>query len=343
MSKNNSRATIDETTKFLFDAPGPAIIDLITRLFPIDLNRDSEIVRLSSECISHPGFSRSLPDIVFRVRDSNGADSFIHIEVQTEHDGMMDLRMVKYGYLIGASRSRFDHDECRVIEIPHQVVMYLEEHKRIRDELKVRIILPDDTIVHYTVPVFKLYSYSARELGEMNLYLVIPLVLVKYRKRFETLSRQKNLNREEFDAIVQDVLHDVEEIIGISGKCEDKGVMDEQTKDVILSATMELYNQLHQKYIQDNESREKVENMIESVTQKISRKWHQIGIEEGIERGIEQGMERGMEQGIERGIEQGKIEEARNIARNLIMLGMEDEFIKKATGLSGDEIRRLKI
>lgn len=122
---------------------------------------------------------------------------------------------------------------------------------------------------------------------------------------------------------MRDVLQDVEEIISISGKCEDKGVMDEQTKDVILSATMELYNQLHQKYIQDNESREKVENMIESVTQKISKKWHQIGIEEGAE--------------------QGKIEEARNIARNLIMLGMEDEFIKKATGLSGDEIRRLKI
>jgi predicted transposase/invertase (TIGR01784 family) len=165
----------------------------------------------------------------------------------------------------------------------------------------------------------------------MNLYLVIPLVLVKYRKRFETLSRQKNLNREEFDAIVQDVLQDVEEIISISGKCEDKGVMDEQTKDVILSATMELYNQLHQKYIQDNESREKVENMIESVTQKISRKWHQIGIEEG------------KVEGIAEGVEQGKNEEARNIARNLIMLGMEDEFIKKATGLSGDEIRRLKI
>ena len=130
---------------------------------------------------------------------------------------------------------------------------------------------------------------------------------------------------------MQDVLQDVEEIISISGKCEDKGVMDEQTKDVILSATMELYNQLHQKYIQDNESREKVENMIESVTQKISRKWHQIGIEEG------------KVEGIAEGVEQGKNEEARNIARNLIMLGMEDEFIKKATGLSGDEIRRLKI
>ena len=71
--------------------------------------------------------------------------------------------------------------------------------------------------------------------------------------------------------------------------------------------------------------------MIESVTQKISRKWHQIGIEEG------------KVEGIAEGVEQGKNEEARNIARNLIMLGMEDEFIKKATGLSGDEIRRLKI
>jgi hypothetical protein len=38
---------------------------------------------------------------------------------------------------------------------------------------------------------------------------------------------------------------------------------------------------MHQKYIQDNESREKVENMIESVTQKISKKWPQIGIEKG--------------------------------------------------------------
>ena len=79
--------------------------------------------------------------------------------------------------------------------------------------------------------------------------------------------------------------------------------------------------------------------MIESVTQKISRKWHQIGIEEGkLEGRLE-----GKVEGIAEGVEQGKIEEARNIARNLIMLGMEDEFIKKATGLSGDEIRRLKI
>jgi hypothetical protein len=38
---------------------------------------------------------------------------------------------------------------------------------------------------------------------------------------------------------------------------------------------------MHQKYIQDNESREKVENMIESVTQKIRKKCPQIGIEKG--------------------------------------------------------------
>ena len=188
--------------------------------------------------------------------------------------------------------------------------------------------------VHYTVPVFRLYAYSAYELGEMDLYLVIPLVLVKYRKRFDHICRRKNLNQEEFDAIVQDVLQDIEQITTITGTFEEKGVMDEQTKDIILSATMELYAQLHQKYIRDTRSKERVENMIESVSQKISKKWHTIGIEEGIEKGIEKGLEKGKEEGIAEGV---KI-----VAKNLLMIGTADEVILKATGLTPDELDTIK-
>jgi len=332
VSHENSRALIDETAKFLFDASDQALLDFICRIFSIQINKETaEIIRVSSEFISHPGFSRHFPDIVLAVHDGTGPDPLFHIEIQTEHDGMMDLRMVKYGYLIGASRSQMDENDTRIISIPHQVVIYLEDHKRIRDDLKIKIIFPNESEVHYTVPVFRLYAYSAYELGEMDLYLVIPLVLVKHRKRFDHICRWKNLNREEFDAIVRDVLQDIEQITIVTGTFEEKGVMDEQTKDIILSATMELYTQLHQKYIRDTRSKEKVENMIESVTQKISKKWYTIGVEEGIEKGKEEG------------IEQGKLEEARNIARNLIKLGLEDEYIEKATGLSVEEIIKLKI
>ncbi|MCA1917721.1 hypothetical protein, partial [Methanospirillum hungatei] len=278
--------------------------------------------RVSSEYISHPGFSRHLPDIVLAVHDKTGPDPLFHIEIQTEYDGMMDLRMVKYGYLIGASRSQIDEDDTRIISIPHQVVIYLEEHKRIRDDLKVKIIFPNESEVDYTVPVFRLYAYSAYDLGEMDLYLVIPLVLVKYRNRFDQICRRKNLNREEFDAVVQDVLQEIEQITTITGLFEEKGVMDEQTKDIILSATMELYTQLHKKYIRDTNSKERVENMIESVTQKISKKWHTIGIKEGKEEGIAEGV---------------KI-----VAKNLLMIGTADEVILKATGLTIEELDRIK-
>ena len=267
-------------------------------------------------------FSRHLPDIVLAVHDGTGPDPLFHIEIQTEHDGMMDLRMVKYGYLIGASRSQMDENDTRIISIPHQVVMYLEDHKRIRDELYVKIIFPNESEVHYTVPVFRLYAYSAYELGEMDLYLVIPLVLVKYRKRFDHICRRKNLNREKFDAIVQDVLQDIEQITTITGTLEEKGVMDEQTKDIILSTIMGLYTQLHQKYIRDTKNKERVENMIESVTQKISKKWHTIGVEEGKQEGIAEGV--------------------KLVAKNLLMIGTADEVILKATGLTSEELDSIK-
>ena len=148
MSQENSRALIDETAKFLFDAPDQVLIDFICRIFSIQMNKDTdEIIRVSSEYISHPSFSRHLPDIVLAVHDGTGPDPLFHIEIQTEHDGMMDLRMVKYGYLIGASRSQMDDDDSRIISIPHQVVIYLEEHKRIRDDLKVKIIFMHDSFM----------------------------------------------------------------------------------------------------------------------------------------------------------------------------------------------------
>lgn len=82
-----------------------------------------------------------------------------HVEVQTEYDRMMDIRMVRYGYLIGTARSEINNNDIRVTTIPHQVVIYLEENSRISDEMTVRIVLPTGSELDYIVPVFKLFQY----------------------------------------------------------------------------------------------------------------------------------------------------------------------------------------
>ena len=62
------------------------------------------------------------------------------------------------------------------------------------------------------------------------------------------------------------------------------------------------------------------------------------GIEQGIEKGIEKGIEQGIEKGIEKGIEQEKIE----IVKNMLKDEVDISVISKYTGLSKEEIERLK-
>ena len=61
-------------------------------------------------------------------------------------------------------------------------------------------------------------------------------------------------------------------------------------------------------------------------------------LKEAREKGIEQGIEKGIEQGIEKGIEQEKIE----IVKNMLKDEVDISVISKYTGLSKEEIERLK-
>lgn len=61
----------------------------------------------------------------------------------------------------------------------------------------------------------------------------------------------------------------------------------------------------------------------------------------GFEKGIQQGIQRGMEQGIQHGIEQGMKASARNIARQLLLSGMEPAQVCQITQLSAAELAQL--
>ncbi|KYH28023.1 PD-(D/E)XK nuclease family transposase [Clostridium tepidiprofundi DSM 19306] len=60
--------------------------------------------------------------------------------------------------------------------------------------------------------------------------------------------------------------------------------------------------------------------------------------EEGIKEGMEKGIKKGMEKGIEKGIKEGIFK----IAKNLLVMGMDEDTVSKATGLSVEEIKNLK-
>ena len=65
-------------------------------------------------------------------------------------------------------------------------------------------------------------------------------------------------------------------------------------------------------------------------------------IEYARETGREEGKEEGLKEGREEGLKEGRGEERLKIAMNLIRVGASCEIISQATGLSEEEVSRLK-
>ena len=68
----------------------------------------------------------------------------------------------------------------------------------------------------------------------------------------------------------------------------------------------------------------------------------ETGREEGREEGHKVGKEEGLKEGREEGRKEGSKDERSKIAINLIQLGASCEIIAQATGLSEEEVSRLK-
>ena len=66
------------------------------------------------------------------------------------------------------------------------------------------------------------------------------------------------------------------------------------------------------------------------------------GIEQGIEQGIVQGIKQGIEQGMAQGIPQGAHDKAVETARLMLVNNFELSMVAKCTGLSEEEIEKLK-
>ena len=66
------------------------------------------------------------------------------------------------------------------------------------------------------------------------------------------------------------------------------------------------------------------------------------GLEEGLVKGLEKGRAEGRAEGLEEGLEKGREERNMEVAINFLKLGTPCEVVAKATGLSLEEVTKLK-
>ena len=66
------------------------------------------------------------------------------------------------------------------------------------------------------------------------------------------------------------------------------------------------------------------------------------GLQEGLEKGMQEGMQKGMQEGMQKGMQKGIQEGREQVASNLLKGKADISFIAEMTGLSVEEIKKLK-
>ena len=68
----------------------------------------------------------------------------------------------------------------------------------------------------------------------------------------------------------------------------------------------------------------------------------ETGLEEGLAKGLAKGRVIGRAEGLEEGLSKGREERNLEVAINFLQLGTQCEIVAKATGLSVEEVTKLK-
>ena len=234
----------------------------------------------------------------------------------------MIVRMFEYGFRKGKEQLRNlnNKEAIKTIYLPKQKVIFFEENKNIKDQLKLKIVFPDEQEIIYTVDVMKYWEYSDEELREKRMYPLMPLQLFNLRKELEKAHNKKDLKKtKELSKIAKSLASKLAKESAVLFK-EDE-ILGEDFHKMLL-AIQNLIEYLNRNYMND----ENIENEVTTMTKTL--------YDPEVEK-------RGIEKGREEGIEKGKIQERICIAKNLLDV-LDNETIALKTGLSIEEIERLR-
>ena len=134
----------------------------------------------------------------FDIFNKNSDKVSYHIEFKTKNDNTMVIRMFEYVFRKGKEQERSINkgkEDIRTIYFPKQKVIFFEENKNIKDELRLRIVFPNNQEFTYTVLVMKYWEYSDEELMEKKMYPLISLQLFNLRKGLEKAHNKNDIEK----------------------------------------------------------------------------------------------------------------------------------------------------
>ena len=130
-----------------------------------------------------------------------------HIECQSSKDKTMVIRMFEYGSHIAVEKAFQAGSNPIVIEFPHACVAYLRDFDGDGETLNAVVRMPNGETIRYEIPVIVASHYSAGQMYEKDLYLLLPFYVLRFEKALARLPKMQNDKSEE-DALCAKIVED---------------------------------------------------------------------------------------------------------------------------------------
>ena len=189
MSENSK--IYDITFKRMFRLSGRMLIKFVNKVFEKNFPLDSEIKFLdpNSEDEENAILEK---DIYFEICGER-----FQIEAQTYWDDMM-FRLFEYA-VSNPGDGYEKTDDCHAeYRMPKQAVVFLKGKNRKHDKLYIKLILPDDQEVEYSVKAVRALSYTPQELVENDLEILLPFQIIRMYNRVNGYENYTEKKKEKF-------------------------------------------------------------------------------------------------------------------------------------------------
>lgn len=221
----------DRIFKHILLSSAKAVILLINGLYKTNYPLDSTITYNLTEHLNDQ-LEKTLSDGVLTVNGIHGH----HMEAQAYDDNTIAFRVFDYGYNHAVShRGNFP-----TLNFPKPCIIYLGNNKKMPDIRTITVNFGDRISVPFHITVFNVLDHTIDELDQMNLVLLIPFLLLKFRNK---IAKSKGYGLE--NELQTFILHD---IIKTIKKNADAGILTELDSIRLWEITCKLYKYLYSDY-----------------------------------------------------------------------------------------------
>ena len=250
--------------RLLFDVSKETLVNMLNGLFGEEIDPGQVEITKANAKFADEQLHIIEGDLFLRLNEPAVKPKTYHIEFQTNEDGTMAIRVLRYDFSKAVEEQNLSGDRGEIIlYMPRSLVIHIEPHKNIPDEYSAVIVFADGETKRYSVPVLKYWELTDEQIIGKGLVPLLPLKIFLMREELERLA--KGGTAKERRAAMHRAQGITEQTAKKAKELYDDGRLTDADYGKVRSAMAYLFMHLNKRYEGDKSLNEGVKSMLEVI------------------------------------------------------------------------------